>query len=311
MKISDSSIKRPVTVIMLICIVLLIGFVSVSKLSVDLYPNFEIPVAIVSTTYEGAAPSETEELISKPIEETMATLTGVKAIRSISNEGSSLVILEFEYGTDIDSATLEMRDRLDYVNAFLPEAAEDSLIYKIDLNSMPIMIYSITSDKGLEYAQNVVENKFASRIERINGVASVDANGGYENEVSIVTDPGKLLKYKLTQDDIVNYLRAENLNSPGGKVVKGEKELTVRTLGEFKSVDEIKNLEIPLQTGSRIALQDLAEIKFQPKELTSFNRIDGEESISINVKKQSNGNTVTVSSKVKKGNGSSGKRVWR
>ena len=299
MKISDSSIERPVTVIMLICIVLLIGFVSVSKLSVDLYPNFEIPVAIVSTTYQGAAPSETEELISKPIEETMATLTGVKSIRSISNEGSSLVILEFEYGIDIDSATLEMRDRLDYVSAFLPEDAEDSLIYKIDLNSIPIMIYSVTSDKGLEYAQNIVENKFVSRIERISGVAAVESNGGYENEVSIITDPGKLLKYNITQDEIVNYLRVENLNSPGGKIIKGEKELTVRTLGEFKSVDEIKSLEIPLKTGRRIFLRDLAEVKFQPKELTSFNRIDGEESISINVKKQSNSNTVNVASKVK------------
>lgn len=300
MKISNVSIKRPVTITMLMLIVVIMGFVSLGNLSLDLYPEIEIPIAIVSTSYSGVGPQEIEGLITKPIENVMGTVGGVSGISSTSSEGSSIVILEFDFGMDIESAALEMREKLDMIRDFLPEDAGSPIVFKINPNSFPIMDYSITSENGLLEAQRLVEDKIQSRIERIDGVASVDITGGYENEVEILLNSAKLEGYGLTNSLIANLLRAENLNLPGGQVDKGTKSLTVRTLGEFQSVQDIANMPITLNTGSVIKLSEVAEINMKEKELQSINRVNGKSSIGLSVTKQTGFNTVQVAEAVSK-----------
>lgn len=298
MKISNVSIKRPVTVTMIMLIVVLLGLVSLSKLSLDIYPEIEIPIAIVSTTYSGVGPQEIEELITKPIENVMGTVGGVIGISSTSSENSSLIILEFDFGMDIESAALEMREKLDMIRDFLPEDASSPVVFKINPNSFPIMQYSITSADGLLEAQRLVEDKITSRIERIDGVASVNVTGGYENEVEILLDLVKVQGYGLSNTQIANALRSENLNLPGGEVSKGTKSLTVRTLGEFESVKDIADLPITLKTGSIIKLSDVASVRLTEKTLSSINRVGGSSSIGFSVTKQTDYNTVKVASKV-------------
>lgn len=299
MRISNVSIKRPVTVTMLMLIVVIMGFVSLGNLSLDLYPEIEIPIAIVSTTYSGVGPQEIESLITKPIENVMGTVGGVSGISSTSSEGSSIVILEFDFGMDIESAALEMREKLDMIRDFLPDDAGSPIVFKINPNSFPIMNYSITSANGLIEAQRLVEDKIQSRIERIDGVASVSITGGYENEVEVLLNTSKLEGYGLSNSHIANLLRSENLNLPGGQIDKGSKSLTVRTLGEFKSVQDIANLPITLANGSLIKLSEVADINLKVKELQSINRVNGNSSIGFSVTKQTDFNTVQVSQAVK------------
>lgn len=294
MKISNVSIKRPVTVIMLMLIVVLMGFVSLTDLSLDLYPEIEIPIAVVNTSYTGVGPQEVESLVTKPVEGVMGTVSGISGISSVSSEGSSLVILEFDFGTDIDVASQEIREKLDMIRDYLPEDADSPVVFKIDPNAFPILQYSITSEKGLIEAQRLVEDKIESRLERIDGVASVDITGGYQNEVEVLLNDAKMQGYGLSNSQIASIIRAENLNLPGGSVEKGSKSLTVRTIGEYESVQDIANLPITLSSGAVIKLSDIADVQLTEKTLTSINRVNGQNSIGLNVTKQSGYNTVQV-----------------
>lgn len=300
MKISNLSVKRPVTVIMMMLIVVLLGFVSLSKLSIDLYPDIEVPVALVITNYSGVGPQEIESLVTEPVEESMATVNNVDRISSTSSEGSSVVVLEFDYGADMDAGTMQMREKLDLIRDFLPENASSPFVFKIDPNAMPIITAGLSSDRGIDEIQSIAENKLKSRLERIEGVASVDISGGYEDMVRVLVNPLELDKYGLSMTGLSNMLRMENLNLPGGSVEKGDKNLLVRSIGEFESVKEISDLPIILANGSKIYLSDIAEVSLIPKEITRINELDGQQSVSINIFKQSGYNTVDVADKVNK-----------
>jgi len=298
MKISNLSVKRPVSVIMMMLIVVSLGFVSLSKLSIDLYPDIEVPVALVITNYSGVGPQEIESLVTEPIEESMATVNNVDRISSTSSEGSSVVVIEFDYGADMDAGTTQIREKLDLVRDFLPDEASSPFVFKIDPNAMPIIISGLSSERGIDEIQDIAENKLKSRLERIEGVASVDITGGYEDMVRILVNPLELDKYGLSMTGLANSIKLENLDLPGGSVQKGEKNLIVRSVGEFESVKEIADLPIVLSNGSKIQLSDIAEVALVPKEITRINELDGEQSVSINIFKQSGYNTVEVADKV-------------
>lgn len=298
MKLSNLSVKRPVTVIMMMLIVVSLGFVSLSKLSIDLYPDIEVPVALVITNYSGVGPQEMESLVTEPVEESMATVNNIDRISSSSSEGSSVVVLEFDYGTDMDTATLQMREKLDLIRDFLPEDASSPFVFKIDPNALPIVIAGLSSDRGIGEIQGIAEEKLKSRLERIEGVASVEITGGYEDMVRILVDPLELDKYGLSMGQLANALRLENLNLPGGEVEKGEKQLLVRSLGEFGSVKEIADMPVGLPGGGQIILRNIAEVTLMPKEISRINELNGQQSVSISIYKQSGYNTVDVADKV-------------
>lgn len=298
MRISEISVKRPVSILMMVFIIITLGFVAFTKLPVDLYPEIEVPVAIVMTDYEGVAPQEIETLISKPMEQSLSTVSNIDRISSVSNEGSSIVVIEFNFGTDMDFATLDIREKVDMVKGFLPEDAGNPLVMKIDPNAMPIIQLAVTNGSDLSQLQTLIEDKIENRIERIEGVASVDISGGYEDEIRIKVSQDKLNGYGISLSQIANTLRGENLNLPGGQVVSGDRELLVRTTGEFSDISEIKDLPITLSTGGVVHLRDIGEVELTTKDINSLNRMNGRSAINISVQKESNANTVVVANKV-------------
>ncbi|MCT4593009.1 MAG: efflux RND transporter permease subunit [Anaeromicrobium sp.] len=298
MNLSKISVKRPVTTLMFMFIAILLGTVSLTMLPVDLYPDMDIPVAIVSIDYKGVGPEEIETLITKPVEQSVATVSNLKEVSSYTKEGNSLVVAEFEYNTDMDMAALEMREKVDLIKGILPDGASTPLVLKIDPNSQPIIEMGINGDMEMSKLQTLVEDEIVSHFERIDGVASVDLRGKVEKEIKIIIDQEKLSGFGLTLDDIKNILMAENLNLPGGKIKKGEKELIARTTGEFQSVDNIKDIPILLKSGENIFLSDMAYVTLGYKDKESITRVNNKGSIGISIKKQSTANTVQVAKKV-------------
>ncbi|KXG78946.1 efflux RND transporter permease subunit [Thermotalea metallivorans] len=298
MNLAKISVNRPVTTLMFMLIAILLGVVSLTLLPIDLYPEIEVPVAIVSVDYSGVAPEEMETLITKPIEQAVATVGNLKGLYSFSREGNAIVVAEFEYGTDMEMASLEMREKVDLVKGALPDGASTPLVLKIDPNAQPIIQLGISSKMEIGKLQRIIEDEISSRFERIEGVASVNLYGSNEKEVKIEVDQEKLSGYGLTLSQIQNILRAENINLPGGKVKKGSKELLARTTGEFKTLEDIQSVPIVLKTGEVIKLSDIATITFDYKERESLSRVNGKNSIGVNITKQSVANTVKVAEKV-------------
>ena len=298
---SKICIKRPVTTIMVLLIVLMAGIVSVFSLKLDLMPNIDLPVAIVSTTYVGAGPDEIEKLVTKPLEDALGTVSSVDKITSVSSDNSSMVIVQFVDGTDIDMAAIDMREKVDLVKSSLPDDANDPMVLKLDVTAMSSIVVGLESDSmDLKTLNSLVEDSISDSYEKIDGVASVTSIGGIEEEVQIVVDPEKLEGYGLTESSISQVLAAENLNMPGGSLKQGTLDLTVRTEGEFKSVEEIGELPLTTNLGAVIHLRDVATVELVDKDMESYALIDGKPSMLLLVQKQSDANTVDVSKKISK-----------
>jgi hydrophobic/amphiphilic exporter-1 (mainly G- bacteria), HAE1 family len=301
MNISELSIKRPVTVIMSVLAVVVLGLFSFMRVPVDLLPNLDIPVAVVSTTYTGAGPQEIENLVTRNIESVMATVTNTRTITSTTSEGNSLVIVQFNDGTDMNFATLEMREKIDLIRGVLPDGVGDPVIIKIDPNNLiPIVQIGISSNvlDGISL-KSFVEDNIKTRLERILGVASVNVSGGAEREILIHAEPQKLEGYGLSLAQLANTLRGDNLNLPGGSVRYGNRNLTIKSKGEFTSIQDIENIPIILPQGNIIYLRNVAQVKDTLKETRAINRINGENNIGLLLQKQTDANTVSVVSSVR------------
>ena len=294
------SINRPVTTIMLLLMVILAGLVALLGLKMDLMPSVDVPIAIVSTSYTGAGPREVQELISKPIEQALATVSNVDEITTISNDGSSLIVLQFVDGTDLDMAALDVREKVDLIKQYLPDGANEPMVMKIDPSAMNSIYVGVRGGKNLIDLQNTVEEKIENRIERIRGVASVSSMGGLQEEIEILIKPEKLAGYGVTEAQIISHLAAENLNLPSGTLVQGNLRLQVRSVGEFKTIEDIQNLPITTPTGAVLRLSDLAKVSRVTAEPSSHAIIDGESSIAMVIQKQSNANIVDVSNELNK-----------
>lgn len=295
MKLSELAVKRPVTVLMMIFIVLIMGFVSFTKIPLDLMPEIEIPIAVVSASYEGVGPQEMEKLITQPLEEAVGTTANIRNLSSITREGSSMIITEFAFGTDMNDAALELREKIDMVKGFLPSDASDPMVFKFDPTAMPIMMLSLSSSSlTLTELQVLAEDTIKPRLERAEGVVSIEIIGGTKDLVEIRASSERLQGYGVSMDYLANILRSENMSMPGGVVHQGDQQLTVKTTGEFKSLEEIQQLLIPLPGGSTVQLNDLADIELKTGEATSISKANGQPSIDMMVSKQSGTNTVKV-----------------
>lgn len=292
------SVKKPVTITMMILIVIVLGVVSFSKLHLDLLPQMELPYVMVQTSYSGAGPEEIENMVSKPLEQTLSTVENIDGIMSISNEGSSILLMQFNFGTDMDDVMLQMREKIDMIKGYLPDGTTSPLVLKLDPNAMPIIQLAVSSKADIYTTQKLAEDVISPRIERIEGTASAGVSGGLEQEIEIMLKEEVLKGYNLSSSYIAQMLQAANINLPGGTVKKGNNELTVRTIGEFKSLEEIRNLEIPLTKGGTVRLTDIADVRLNNKEQASITKLDGKEVVQISVMKQSDGNTVNVAAAV-------------
>ncbi len=299
MSMAKLSVKRPITILMIVLIVLLLGGVSFSKLAIDLMPDIEIPIVAVVTTYDGAGPEEVEKTVTKTYESQMVTIGGVDSIISQSSAGSSMIMLQFDFGTNLDEAVNSVRDKLGMVQMMMPDDVGDSTIVKMDMNSMPIMMLTVAGDRHLDDIRRIVDDTIAPRLERGQGIAAVTVAGGNDREVEIKIDPMKLQAYGVTVDTIGNMVMSENMNNSGGYVVEGNKDTLVRITGEFKSLAEIGNIRIPVAQGGTVHLNELAEINEVNTEVTAYTRLDGKDVVSIAIQKESDGNTVQVDRVVK------------
>ncbi|ATW25954.1 efflux RND transporter permease subunit [Candidatus Formimonas warabiya] len=300
MKIIESSVKRPVTICMVILCVVLLGFVSLSRLAVDLFPDMKFPVAIAITQYSGVGPEEVESMVTEPLEDVLGTVQNVDKIQSQSMAGQSMVIVWFNWGTDMDFATLQMREKIDLIKGSFPDEVTDPMVMKADPSMMPVVQLGLSGGKDLMDLKKIAEDVVKPRLERLAGVASVSVTGGYTREIQVLADPVKMEAYGIGLNQISQALKGENMNVASGRVTEGKKELYVRTIGEYTSLDDIKNINIALPGGGTVFLKDLAEVKDGFAEQQQYTRMNGEPSVGISVQKQSKANTVQVSNLVQK-----------
>ncbi|MFC6440212.1 efflux RND transporter permease subunit [Bowmanella sp. JS7-9] len=309
MSIVDISVKRPVTIWMFTFAVLLFGFVSLSKLSINLLPELSYPTLTIRTNYTGAAPGEVEQLVSKPIEEAIGVVKGVRRVESTSKAGQSDVLLEFEWGTEMDMASLEVREKLDILQ--LPLDVERPVLLRFNPNLDPIIRFGLgqTAEDGgakamdmaqLKALRTYAEQQLKIKLESVSGVASVQIGGGLENEIQVLFDQQRIGQLDISANDIVTRLRAENINSAGGRVEDGNQEYLVRTLNQFESLDEMRDLFIATRNGRHIRLGDIADVHDAHKERTSVTRFEGLEGIEIAIYKEGDANTVEVAENVGK-----------
>ncbi|MDK2814089.1 MAG: hydrophobic/amphiphilic exporter (mainly bacteria), family [Thermoanaerobacter sp.] len=300
MNITETVIKRPVGTFMAVLAIIILGFVSLSKMQVDLLPDIQLPTAVIVTTYPGASSEEIETMITKPIEKEIAGVENVKDISSSSEPNVSMITVTFNWGADLDTAVTDIRDKVDMVKKTLPDDADEPIVIKYDPSMIPVLIYGMTGDRDPLLMKQVAEDMIETRLERVPGVASVKIQSAVERQVRVLLSPQKMNGYGISFSQVMQTLAANNLNLPGGTVDYGSRELMVRTMGEFESVDEIKNLPITNREGAIVRLGDIAEVKDATKDIKTHSRINKHEGLRILIQKSSDANTVAVANGVKK-----------
>ncbi len=301
MSMISTSVKRPVTVWMFMLAIILFGMVGFSRLAVKLLPDLSYPTLTIRTQYEGAAPVEVEQLVSKPIEEAVGVVKGLRKISSISRSGMSDVVLEFEWGTTMDMASLDVREKLDTIT--LPLDVKKPLLLRFNPNLDPIMRLALSvpnaSEEELKQMRTYGEEELKRRLEALSGVAAVRLSGGLEQEVHIQLDQQKLSQLNLNADDIKKRIAEENINLSAGKVIQGDREYLVRTLNQFNSLEELGQVIVYRNGQTLVRLSEVATISDAFKERSDITRIGSQESIELAIYKEGDANTVAVAKKLR------------
>ncbi|WP_295161424.1 efflux RND transporter permease subunit [uncultured Brachyspira sp.] len=292
-------VKRPVTVLMVIISILILGFISLSRLSIDFMPNMQMPYISIYTRYGNAGPNEIEKSVTKIIEGAAATVNNIKEIKSQSMEGFSYINIEFNWGTNLSEALEDIREALEEVKNLLPSEADNPIIRKFNINSISLMeiaVYGIDDQSAL---YNIAYNQIAPKIKQAKGVAQAEVSGGLKNEIKIDVNQNRLKAYNININEIASALARDNNNLVGGQADQGFYKYTIRTMGEIKTIDDIKNTIVSLKIGSRnntsiVKIQDLANVYQGYDDNSSIIRINGERSVFISVSKESEANTVEV-----------------
>lgn len=297
MRLVEFSIRRSVTTSMLILALVIFGVVSYSRLAVNLLPDITYPSLTVKTIYEGAAPAEVEDVITKPIEEAVGVVNNIVRVSSVSRAGESYVILEFDWKTNMDFAGLNVREKLDLVQ--LPDDAEKPVLLKYDPSSDPILRIGVTGNQNLAQIRLLSEEKVKPYLENIQGVAAVKVNGGLEEEIYVELDHGKLNTLNLPITQITSRLAQENINLSGGILDEGRRRFLVRTLSQFQQVDEIGEVIVARRGSANILLKDIGRVYSGYKDRTVITKLDGREVIELAVYKAADANTILVADAVK------------
>lgn len=300
MRLSRFAVHRPIFTIMSVLIVLILGGVSLSRLSIDLMPDITYPMISITALYENASPAEIEELLTRPIEEAMSAVPGVEEVTTTSGEGISRARISFVWGTDLDAAADDIRDRLDRVIPLLPEDAERPILRKYDLASFPILILGAAGNLDPIQLRRLIEEQVKYRIERIHGVAALDIHGGLDREISVGLHADRIKALGLPMDQILSRIRAENVNIPAGTLERGNLEVMVRVPGIYTNLEQLRNTVVTVREGVPIQLKEIATVEDSWEEITRIVRINGEPGIRLAVNKQSGANTVEVARKVLK-----------
>ncbi len=305
MQLVEVAARRRITVIMFTLAILLFGAVSLSRLKVNLLPDLSYPTITIRTALPGSAPLEVENLLSKPIEESVGIIKNVRQVRSISRSGQSDVVLEFMWGTNMDFAGVDVREKIDLLD--LPDEADRPMLLRFDPANEPIMRLALTgpatsgSDPGtLKRLRTLADEELKNALESVEGTAAVKSSGGLEEEIQVLVDQQKIAQLGLSIQTITQRLGAENVNLSGGRLEEGSQRFLVRTINEYTSVDQIGDAIIPTPSAQIVHLRDIATVVRGHKDRVAITRIDGRESVELAVYKEGDANTVLVAANLKK-----------
>ena len=294
MKISNFSIRRPVFTLVTMFLVLILGVVSLMRIPLKLIPDINPPVGVVVTNYQGASPEEVMEKVTKPLEANLATLPGIKTMTSTSQEGANLILMQFSWTTNIDDIQDEVIQRLDMTP--IPDDANDPRFMKFDPSQFPVIQLSLSSGQD-ESALRELAEELELELTKVEGVASVNLSGTSVREVRVELDQEKLKSYKLSQSDIVDLIRANDVSMPGDTILTDGKELTTRIISTLDSLDTLKNLTVfnnPV-TNQKVKLKDVGTVELQKQDDNTITRTNQSPSVLLSVLQQSDANTAEVS----------------
>ncbi len=299
MKIYESSVKKPISTILIFVGVIVFGLFSLQRLSVDLYPDMDVPYIMVFTQYSGASAADIETNVTRQLEDNLNTVSNLKKLTSTSSDNFSLVALQFEWGTNLDEASNDIRDVVSRVEQYLPEDAERPTIMKIDMNMIPVMFLSVTAKESFPALGKLLEEGVANPLNRIDGVGSVSIGGALTREIQVNLDPVKMDAYNLTIEQIGQVIASENLDMPAGTMDIGSNTFSIRSESEFSGSDEIKKLVVSRLGGNTVLMSDVAEVKDTVRKVTQEQLVDGELGAQIVIQKESGANSVGVSKAVR------------
>ena len=299
MKLPSAAVKNPVMTAVCFIAVVILGLFSYSKLSVDLLPNIDENSLLVMTAYPGANANDVENNISRPVENTLNSISELKHITSTSKENVSIVNLEFEFGIDIDAKMNDVRDKLELLKSNLPDDAQNPILFKFGANDIPILVLSVISDESTNALYKILDDKVANPLARINGVGTVSISGTAQREINIYCDPLKMDSYGLTVEGIAQLIAMENRNIPGGNMDIGSNTYSIRVQGEFQDPQDMLNIVVGSRDGKTIYLHDVARIEDSLQERSQETYTDGQRGAMIVIQKQTGANTVNIAKEVR------------
>jgi hydrophobic/amphiphilic exporter-1 (mainly G- bacteria), HAE1 family len=293
------TVRRPVAILMVTVAVVVFGWVSYQRLALTLMPDMSYPTLTVRTAYPGTAPEEIENVISRPLEQALGIIPRLASLSSISKAGQSDVILEFQWDTDMDLIAQEVREKVDRIR--LPDTAERPLLLHYDPSLDPVLRLGLAGPQSLYALRHLAEHDIKRRLESLAGVAAIQVKGGLEEEFLVALDESKLATLRLDIGQVAQRLQQGNVNLPGGNLREGQTEYLIRTLNEFRTLDEIGALIVARSSdGADIRLRDIATVSRFHKDREVITRVNGQESVEIEVYKEADANVVAVVATVRR-----------
>lgn len=298
MTLTKFVLRRPVTTVLVILCLLVFGISSIASSKLELVPEMNMPMMLVSTVYPGASPDDVNELVTKPIEDQVGILSGIKKTTSVSNENVSMVMLEYEYGTDMDKAYSDLKKKMDSVKPGLPEDVQTPTILEMDINSQPSIYLAVNNDTQ-DDLYNYVSNEILPEFEKLSDVASVDMSGGRKQYIRIELLPEKLSQYHLTMNSVLSAVSSGSFSYPAGTTLVGSQRLSVTTGMDYDTVDRLKDIPIAVGDGDVIYLQDVANVYTALEDRSGIGRYNGKDTISLQITKQQRSSDMEVSKSVR------------
>ena len=301
MSLYRTSVNKPVTIALIFVTVAILGVFSLTKLSTNLFPDMGENTILVVTSYSGASAADIETNVTKPLENSLNSVSNLKHLSSTSKENISVIALEFEYGIDINEATNDVRDKLDMVTQALPDAISLPTIFKFSMEDMPIMLLSATAEESLSSLDKILDDKVATPLARVNGVGTISVSGAPKREIQVFVDPDKLAAYGITVESISSTLAYENRNTPAGTIDIGSNTYSVRVEKEFKSAEEMLNVIVGTSpNGAPVYLRDVAKVNDGEQERLQKVFSNGKQGAMLTIQKQTDANTVQVVKGIKR-----------
>ena len=291
-------LKRPVTTLMAILCLIYFGYSSVTNSKLELMSDMDMPMEMVITSYEGASPEDVNDLVTTVIEDKCSSLTGLKSITSNSSEGTSTILLEYDYGTDTSDAYDELKKEIDLIKTELPDGCDDPVIVEMDMNSTPDITLAIENEAE-DNVYNYVNDEIAPSFEKLSSVASVDVMGGTEEYIRIELNEEKMQQYGITMTSLQSDIANADISYPAGEVDVGNEELSLSTTTTYDTVELLKTIPLTTESGDSIYLEDVADIGMAEEEQSSIARYDGKDTVAVYLTKKDSSTSVDLSNDAK------------